>query len=60
MAKFDETAFNVLIADGLDVPTAYAASVMSPASRDGATFAGPNSFTAGIIFGVLTYWVWLL
>ena len=63
--SFDETTLNVLLADGVDAPTAYAASYVSPESQSGDSFServasGRATFDAGLVIGLAIGILWLL
>jgi hypothetical protein len=50
----DEVALNTLLADGIDAPTAYAASVESTPARLNRAW-----FDAGLLAGLALYVFWL-
>lgn len=55
----DEVVLHTLLADGVDVPTAYAASIdIQPASRSAAT--NRRYFDAGLIAGLVLYVLYVL
>lgn len=56
--SIDEVALNTLLADGVDAPTTYTASIRDkqPAARK----AKDHWFTAGMIIGGLLCLLWLL
>jgi hypothetical protein len=63
--SFDEVAFNTLLADGLDVPTAYAASIRDPQpagieDSKAATYNYRRSIDLGLLAGLVLVVLWLL
>jgi hypothetical protein len=55
MEEIDETALNCLLLDGVDAPTAYAASV-----PDSQPAKGTNWFAVGMLIGGLIVFLLLL
>jgi hypothetical protein len=55
----DEAALNTLLADGVDAPTAFAASV-SDEPQDAVRPSNNHSWLIGVIVGALLVVLWLL